>query len=113
MTGELHAHVERLRHEAQEDQRSTPELVTAALTEPDENAAGAAVGILHFRGTREVFETACQLCSSECPQERRLGANILGQLGVPHRSFPSESVKVLLRLLHTETDEDVLHAACI
>jgi HEAT repeat protein len=84
-----------------------------ALTEPDETAAWEAVTILHFRGTREVFDAARQLCASECPQERTLGANILGQLGVPNRTFPKESVKVLRELLDLERGETVLDAACI
>lgn len=98
--------------EARTDPRATHEFVSKALTEPDD-AAWEAVVMLHYRATREVFDTARQLCGSECPQERTLGANILGQLGIPNRSFPTESVAVLLSLLDRETDEDVLDAACI
>src|SRR5262249_9787412 len=99
--------------EARNDPRATHEFVTIALTEPDENVAWKAVETLHFRATKDVLETACRLCTSECPQERTLGADILGQLGVPNRTFPTESVKVLLELLEVETDEDVLDAICI
>src|ERR1019366_2432847 len=99
--------------EARNDPRATHEFVTKALTEPDDNAAWEGVVMLHYRATREVFDTARQLCGSECPQERTLGANILGQLGIPNRTFPTESVALLLELLEGETDEDVLDAACI
>jgi HEAT repeat protein len=113
MIDDLNAYAEARTLEARKDPRATHQFVTMALTEPDENAAWEAVVTLHFRGTREVFDTARQLCTSECPQERTVGANILGQLGVPNRSFPTESVKVLLELLEVETDEDVLDAVCI
>jgi HEAT repeat protein len=113
MIGDWNAYLGARTRQARNDPRATHEFVTIALTEPDENAAWEAVVALHFRGTREVFHTACQLCASECPQERALGANILGQLGVPNRSFPAESVKVLLQVLEVETDEGVLDAVCI
>jgi HEAT repeat protein len=113
MIDDLNAYAEARTREARNDPRATHEFVTIALTEPDENAAREAVVTLHFRGTRDVFDTASDLCTSECPQERTLGANILGQLGVPHRTFPTESVKVLLERLEVETDEDVLDATCI
>ncbi len=113
MIDDLKAYADTRTREARNDPRPTHEFVTMALTEPDENAAWEAVVTLHFRGTREVFDAACNLCASACPQERTLGANILGQLGVPNRSFPTESVKVLLRLLEVESDEDVLDAICI
>jgi HEAT repeat protein len=113
VSDELEAYADARTREARNDPRATHEFVTMALTEPDENAAWEAVVTLHFRGTREVFDAACSLCASECPQERTLGANIFGQLGVPNRSFPTESVQVLLELLQVETDQDVLDAVCI
>src|SRR5579871_1075613 len=96
---DINAHCETRTREARNDPRATHEFITMALTEPDENAAWEAVVTLHFRGTRDVFEAAWDLCASACPQERTLGANILGQLGVPKRTFPDQSVEVLLRLL--------------
>jgi HEAT repeat protein len=99
--------------EAQDDPRTAHEFIAMALTEPDEHKAWEAVAALHFRGTREVFDAACQLCASACSQQRTLGANILGQLGIPTRSFPDESVAVLLKLLEFESGEGVLDAICI
>jgi HEAT repeat protein len=113
MTDDLDAYAEARTREARNDPRATPEFVTLALTEPDEDAAWDAVVTLHYRGTRDVFDTACHLCRSECPQERTLGANILGQLGIPKRAFPAESVKFLLERLEVETDEDALNASCV
>lgn len=110
---DLNAHADARTREARNDPRATYEFVTTALTESDDDAAWEAVVMLQFRGTREVFDAARLHCASQCPQERTLGANILGQLGVPTRTFPKESVEVLLELLEGETDDGVLDAACI
>ena len=104
--------VDRIR-EAQNDQRTVEELVSIALSEQNENAAWDVVLILHLRGTLEVFDAARLLCQSSCAAEQTLGANILGQLGVPDRSFPDESVDILLSLIQSDRDADVLDAACI
>lgn len=92
------------------DPRSIDQLVTAALTEPDENVAWNAVAALHFRGTKEVFEKAEALCHSDCAAERRLGVDILGQLGIPERTYPRECVSLLLAMLDRETNADVLQS---
>jgi HEAT repeat protein len=99
--------------EAQSDPRPTHEFIKIALTEPDEGAAWEAVVTLHFRGTKEVFEAARELCFSNCPQQKKLGADILGQLGIPDRTFPQASARLLLNLLEAETDESVLESICI
>ncbi|CAN5467319.1 hypothetical protein BH10PLA2_BH10PLA2_14490 [soil metagenome] len=91
---------------------STHELISIALTEQDEVAAWDAVVTLHYRGTREIFDAACQLCMGNCHQEKRLGANILGQLGIPKRTYPVETVHLLVQLLETEKNECVLQAIC-
>jgi HEAT repeat protein len=91
------------------DPRTVDELVNAAHSEP-EDAAWEAVCALHFRGTKEVLLRAGSMCDSECPQERHLSADILGQLGVPTRTFPEESFTLLLRMLEREADAEVLQA---
>lgn len=99
--------------EAHNDPRTAEELVSLALSEQDENAAWDIVVILHLRGTQEVFDAAVLLCHSRCTAEQTLGANILGQLGVPEHTFPDESVDILLALIQPDRDADVLDAACI
>lgn len=94
----------------QYDPRLVDELVTAALTEPDEELAWDAVGALHWRGTYEVLQKAEALCQSEYAQERKLGADILGQLGVPDRTFPKDSCRLLFSMLEKEFDNDVLQS---
>ena len=97
---------------AQNDLRTANELISLALAEPDEDVAWESVVILHLRGSWEVFEAARSLCQSDCVVEKTLGVNILGQLGVPDRTFPNECVDVLLPLLRSEVDVGVLQATC-
>ena len=98
------------------DPRPTHDLIGAALSSTDEDARWDLVTILHWRGTREVFEAARGLCRSDCPSERELGADVLGQLGVSPTTpaaFPEESVAVLLEGLAKETDLGALRAFLI
>jgi len=104
---------EQPKYDTRSDPRSTEALIDLALTEADEHATWDAVTVLHFRATREVLEAALRLCKSESADERVLGANILGQLGIPDRAFPGESVSTLLGILESEQDPDVLQAACV
>jgi HEAT repeat protein len=94
----------------QHDTRSVDELIEAALTALDEEVAWDSTCALHWRGTAEVLGRAQLLCRSDCSEERRLGANILGQLGVPDRTFPSECAALLFTMLDSEIDADVLQA---
>jgi HEAT repeat protein len=94
--------------EKRNDSRSIEELVRLALTEQDEDAAGQSVTILHYMGSREVLEAATRLCASDSADARQLGANILGQLGMPDRTFPDECFEILAAMLTKETDPNVL-----
>jgi len=95
---------------ASADPRPTDELVRLALTEVDEDMAWEYVTALQFRGDGEVLKAALCLCESQLPTERELGVTILGQLGIPERTFPGKSFLTLARMLETETDPDTLQA---
>ena len=95
------------------DPRLVEELISVALSEPDENLAWEAVCTLQFRGTGEVLSRAKGLSQSSSPAERRLGANLLGQLGVPGRTFPKECLSILIQMLQEEKDAEVLSAILI
>jgi HEAT repeat protein len=96
------------------DTRSIQVLIATALSKPDEELTyWNAVAALQWRGTLEVFERAYQLCHSPCSVERRLGADILGQLGCPDRSLPKECTQALLKLLECEESEKVLYAILV
>lgn len=95
------------------DPRTTEQLISVALTELDEHVAWDAICTLHFRGTSQVLHRASELCRSANPVERRLGADILGQLGVPDRTFPGECLAILVGMMSSEDDPEVLRAIFI
>lgn len=94
------------------NQRSVPELLEAALGSGDEDFRWDAIAALHWRGSRDVFDRSVELSRSSNASERALGADILGQLGVPERTFPEESFAAVLKLL-SDSDIHVLHSAIL
>jgi HEAT repeat protein len=97
------------------DPRSTADLIKAALAEAQQEELGEAdipaLSILHARGTREVLDAGRALCASREARLRALGADILGQLGTPTRTFPEECCETLLALLKKETNPGVITSA--
>lgn len=100
-------------HDPRSDTRPVEDLIATALSAPDEDRAWDAVCALHWRGSREVLDRASRLCRSDCAIERRLGADILGQLGVPDRRFPEESLHTLLGMLGGEPNASVVRAVLV
>lgn len=92
------------------DPRTNEKLLHVALTAADEEVAWRAIAALHLRGGRDVFDYACQLCTSRKTHERCVGANILGQLGTPNYTFPEETLAMLLGMLEQEREPSVLNA---
>jgi len=72
-----------------------------------------AVVALHWLGSREVLEEALKLTTSNYPRVRARAADILGQLGVPERTFPEECLCATIDLLSSDTDPRVLQAAAV
>ena len=72
------------------------------------------VRLLHFRSGRELFDTSVELCSSQDPISRAVGADILAQLGVQAGMaaypFADESEGRLVALL-TDTEPVVAASA--
>ena len=100
-------------HPGKDDTRSVGELITCALGDPEYDRDGwDAVVALHWRGTEEVLERATMLTRSFCAAERRVGADILGQLGMPC-TFPTHCVSILLKMLRCESDANVTYAILI
>ena len=102
-------------HEAdfRNDPRTTDELVNFVLCQMDEDSEWNAIGSLHWRGTAEVLRRAELLTQSSCSRERRLGADILGQLGVPDRSFPAECTEILCGMLCVGEEPEVLRSVLV
>ena len=74
------------------DPRAIQDLIAAVFAETDEHRQWELIHVLQFRGTQDVLDAAKTLSTSLIVRERILGADILGQLGVPQRAFPDESV---------------------
>jgi HEAT repeat protein len=99
------------------DTCTNEELLHVALTEADEDAAWHAITELQRRGDRDVFDRACGLCTAQDALARRVGADILGQLGwrigQPGDAFHEETMAVLLAMLEHEQDPQVLYSIAI
>jgi methionyl-tRNA formyltransferase len=63
---------------------------------------------LCWRGTQEVLDAMCGLASSEGPERRCVAAYVLGQLGIPTRTFAEESDRILREMAAAESDPRVL-----
>ncbi|MGH6942022.1 HEAT repeat domain-containing protein [Hypericibacter sp.] len=99
------------------DTRTLDVLIATALTEAERQAAGEqsmaqgvhlAIVVLQERGTRDVLDAALSLCKSDDAQRRKLGAEILGQLGWPERTFPEERCDALLALVQQDPELAVI-----
>jgi HEAT repeat protein len=73
----------------------------------------SAVWALRWLGTREVLDRALSYTRSEDPRLRGRGADILGQLGIPDRTFPEPCFDAIGRLLKTDIDIDVIYSAAV
>ena len=74
----------------------------------------AHVRVLHFRSGREVFDMSVELCSSQDPISRAVGADVLAQLGVRDgvAAFPfADESKGRLVALLTDTEAFVAASA--
>ena len=91
-----------------QDPRSTEAIVRAAISTADEDICWDNIWILQARGGKAELAAAAKLCASPDPNARIIGVNILGQLGIPDRTFPHECGDVLLELISTESDSNVL-----
>jgi HEAT repeat protein len=89
----------------------------ALLGDYDDEAAWDAVHELRALGTREVFDRAKALCSSQSSISRARGADILAQIGVTMgthaNAFPEESFSTITTMLNEETDPVVLNSAIV
>lgn len=95
------------------DTRTNDELFHAALPRKDEDVTWLAIGELQHRGTRDIFEHANKLCTSSDLDERRVGVDVISQLGIPAPTFHEETVTILLSMLEGEQDPEVLHSIMV
>ena len=102
-------------HEARyaAESRSSEELAACFLREGWGTDAGLhAIATLHYRGGLAEFEIGRHYAASADAAERAAGADILAQLGWGQKTFLSESVSLLIGLLH-DSDAWVIRSAAI
>lgn len=93
--------------------------VDRALSLEDENARWDIVSKLHDEGGRAAFDAAERLCGAGDAERRRLGADILGQVGFTRGGgasegpFRDEAMRVLLDLVEREGEPEVLDSICV
>ncbi len=88
-------------------------LIKKAIEARDHNAGWRYIVALHRRGTKDVLDVATALCHSKKAKDRAIGADVLGQLGIPERTFPEKALKVLRDMLRVEQDAIVLSSILI
>lgn len=79
----------------------------AAFNQDDSNLS---LAVVHYRGGRQEFDLGKQYSLSLDPDDRKVGAQILGQLGWKKDCFRDESIALLVPLL-SDPDARVIAAA--
>ena len=92
--------------------QSPHRLLEVARHARDDEARWDCITHLHGAPSREVWEGAVRLCGSRDPSDRRLGADVLGQLGTPRMPFRDESIAVLRPMLG-DPDPAVVRCAAV
>jgi len=97
-----------MQDEPQLNSLSADALFRLALTSEDETQAWTAIERLHRLNTEAVFTEALQLCRSPIAHERRVGVDVIAQLGLPEQTFHEPAMQILLAMLETEDSPDVI-----
>lgn len=66
------------------------------------------ISVLRKRPSQELFAKCAELIKSNNPKIRKIGIDILAQLGLQPRPFLKETLKIYFDLIEVETDPDVL-----
>jgi len=96
------------RDETQLQLLSADALFTLALTSEDEAQAWSAIAQLHRLTTEAVFTEAVRLCHGHEARQRRVGVDVLAQLGLQEQTFHEPVMQVLLAKLEIEESPEVL-----
>jgi HEAT repeat protein len=98
---------------------SIDNLISLALTSNDDddendNTGWRAISELQRRGTPDIFEACQSLCRSSNANERRVGIDILGQLGWSQKyPFKDDTLPILFEFITSETNIELLNSACV
>jgi hypothetical protein len=66
------------------------------------------INVLRKRPSQELFEKCAELIKSNSPKIRKIGIDILAQLGLSPRPFLKETLKIYFELLEVEAEPEVL-----
>jgi hypothetical protein len=67
------------------------------------------IGELFRRPTEDVFQKCVQLTQSDNVKERKIGVNVLSQLGSDKRPFQKETIKLLFEMLKKEENPRTIY----
>lgn len=110
--GKFEEELKRFEFKSRNDSKSLQALLEIALSREDGNVK--ALWALRHKGGAEVFAMACALCLGDndgltpTPRQRQLGTCILSQMARTPRRSPRASIEVLLTMLNSESDENVI-----
>ena len=103
----------KLHQEYLQDPRSDAELVKIVLSATNEALKDEAIVVLWHRAPHELLNLGQSLSGSKDPQERQLGARLLGQPAGLNRIPVDQALAILLPMLVRESNSDVILAICL
>lgn len=92
------------------DKWTDDKLFDRLLNNKSDSSYWDTVGELRRRPSKTVFERCAALTKSDSPKSRKVGIDVLAQLGISPRPFLKESIKLFFESLKTEKDTDVIIA---
>jgi HEAT repeat protein len=91
------------------DPRSDDDLMSVALSQdPDDSSYWDPIWTLLHRDAAKLLRRAEELCQSSQGTERRLGADILGEIGCIEPQYSKQSAVLLLDMLNREKNVELL-----
>lgn len=99
-----------LPEDASPNQRSIETLFERAYTSADDDEVWQAINRLRSIATEAVFTEAVRHCRSSEARRRRVGVDVIAQLGIPALTYHEPAVALLVELLEAEHDPDVLES---
>ena len=87
---------------------TTEKLFTRLLNNKSKKSYWEHIDILRSRSDEDVFRQCVELTVSGIPKNRKIGIDILAQLGVPPRPFYHETIDIYFKLLEHEREPAVI-----
>jgi len=87
---------------------SDDKLIHRLLNNKSDKTRWENIRVLRNRPSEALFSKCVELTKSNNPKNRKIGIDILAQLGLPPRPFLKETIKIYFDLLPIETDPGIL-----